>query len=79
MATTNVVLTNSWVSVLSAANNTKGGFVQGAGSASTGEISLGAAAPAAGTIGIPAVGRITIPVGVDVFARGTGTLIVSAV
>ncbi|EOO0160677.1 hypothetical protein BO117_RS13665 [Escherichia coli] len=75
MALVNIQLTPSYTSVISVAENVSGALIQVRGGAA--EICFGEKADD-NLIGIAVVGTVTIPPGVEIFAKGSGTLIASS-
>lgn len=75
MALVNIQLTPSYISVISVAENVSGALIQVRGGAA--EICFEEKADD-NLIGIAVVGTVVIPPGVEIFAKGSGTLIVSS-
>lgn len=75
MALVNIQLTPSYTSVISVAENVSGALIQVRGGVA--EICFEEKADD-NLIGIAVVGTVTIPPGVEIFAKGSGTLIVSS-
>lgn len=75
MALVNIQLTPSYTSVISVAENVSGALIQVRGGVA--EICFEEKADD-NLIGIAVVGTVTIPPGVELFAKGSGTLIVSS-